>query len=406
MTQPPPTRNITFSLTGNAPKSRRLRLTSAAAVALLGMVASGCAAGVDANTPSSQPSQTTATAAATATNLHLGATSQPVSIAALPSGSATYIADLQSNHLIVVDTKAFKEVAKVAIDHPISVAISPDSKWVAVVGEGPKSTTVLKVLDTATNKVEKTLSVPSISSGVTFSADSKKIYATGWGPKPILATVVIADNKLSTVLLPTTHGLPGTITVSPDGNYAFVLNNGADDIADISDNGATLINLSNNQATSFQFDTQQGSFGTSAAFSADSKTVYIGQSGNPFPSSGSTGANRVITYDPVNQKQTAAPVTLNQSEQSTFTPVSVSPSGNEVYLGLASSDATSALWMALTPVTNTVRTLADTKLQVLPSTMTQLDAATWQTHNGAPAQYFLQSGDAQASGAWLTRVTP
>jgi YVTN family beta-propeller protein len=131
-------------------------------------------------------------------------------------------------------------------DLPLSSALSPDQRWLAVSndGEGVQS---LQLVDTATGTVRQTLSYPApkgLFVGLAFAPDGRALYASGGGAN-LIHRYTLGEGALTEqppIPLPTTNPagrpinpFPAGIAVSPDGARLLV--------ADEQSDALTAINL-------------------------------------------------------------------------------------------------------------------------------------------------------------------
>jgi YVTN family beta-propeller protein len=133
----------------------------------------------------------------------------------LPVGSGLYVIDT------VAESATLVPLAVAAVD----VALSPDGKWAHLPSALTLQTGQVTVMDTETNTVATTISVPfpphfSDSFAVlALSPDGRFLYL----PERSSGSIVVIDTSTNAVIGTITDDLrPQDITVSPDGQFAYV----------------------------------------------------------------------------------------------------------------------------------------------------------------------------------------
>jgi len=166
------------------------------------------------------------------------------------------------NTVSVVDT-ATKQITTVTVGRngagPAGVAVSPDGTrvWVANSSAG-----AIAIIDTTTNKVVKTIPVPSGAVYVAISPDGHQAYVTN-GDTTSTVTVINTANYTTAGSI-TVGQKPGAIAFSPDGSVAYVTNQ--------LDNTVSVINT----ATKTSIKTiAVGKNPLGIAASADGKYLYV-----------------------------------------------------------------------------------------------------------------------------------
>jgi YVTN family beta-propeller protein len=110
---------------------------------------------------------------------------------------------------------------------PTGSALSPDGRWLAVACSGGKDYTLedhdmqsVRIIDTQTNTVAKTLVEQETFLGVAFSSDSKRLYVSGGIDDTVHVYDVEYDFlKLHTLKLP---GVPFGLALTSDNRYLLV----------------------------------------------------------------------------------------------------------------------------------------------------------------------------------------
>lgn len=143
-------------------------------------------------------------------------TSRPSGIAITPDNRRAYIANLNSNNVIVVDIQAARAGEIIQVGRkPLGVAINPNGRFVYVANVNDNN---LFVIDTHTNKVIKQVSVGQAPYGVTVTADGAKIYVSNLNSH----TISIIDANTLGVIGEIQVEAPSAMVISPDGRYAYV----------------------------------------------------------------------------------------------------------------------------------------------------------------------------------------
>jgi YVTN family beta-propeller protein len=186
--------------------------------------------------------------------------------AGTPAAGKLYVTNFGNsgigNTVSVVDT-ATKQVTTVIVGRPgsgpMGVAVSPDGTrlWVA-----NASANTIAIVDTTTNKVIKTIPLPSGAVYVAVSPDGQQAYVTN---ADTTSTVTVINTANYTTAGTITVGQkPGAIAFSPDGSVAYVTNQ--------VDNTVSVINT----ATKTVIKTVAvGKNPLGVAASADGKHLYV-----------------------------------------------------------------------------------------------------------------------------------
>jgi len=185
--------------------------------------------------------------------------------AGTPAAGKLYVTNLGNsgigNTVSVVDTTT-KQVTTVIVGRdgagPAGLAVSPDGTrlWVA-----NSSADTIAIVDTTTNKVIKTIPLPSGAVYIALSPDGHQAYVTNADTTTV---TVINTANYTTAGIVTVGQKPGAIAFSPDGSVAYVTNQ--------SDNTVSVINT----ATKTAFKTiTVGKTPLGIAASPDGKYLYV-----------------------------------------------------------------------------------------------------------------------------------
>ncbi len=80
-------------------------------------------------------------------------------------------------------------------DLPLNIAVSPDSKYVAVTNNGQSIQSII-LIDTKTQAMTDSVTIPASWLGLAFSPDGKKLYASG-GNENVIRCYGVANGKLT-----------------------------------------------------------------------------------------------------------------------------------------------------------------------------------------------------------------
>jgi YVTN family beta-propeller protein len=149
----------------------------------------------------------------------------------ISSHDRVYAADQTSNTVSVIDPASNKLLGVIRLGDPVPGALSPlykgqllvhglgyspDSKTLAVVSVGSNSVTLI---DTATNKVRKTIYVGRSPHEAFFTPDGRELWVTVRGENyvSVIDTILLKEARR----IEMANG-PGMTMFGPDGRYAFV----------------------------------------------------------------------------------------------------------------------------------------------------------------------------------------
>ncbi|MFI1166079.1 beta-propeller fold lactonase family protein [Streptomyces sp. NPDC020801] len=161
---------------------------------------------------------------------------------------------------------------------PLNAVLSPDASMLLVVNAG-QGTQSLQVVDPGNSQVVQTISYPSpqaVFTGLAFSPDGKRAYASGGG-REIIHTYDVSDGRLtetSPIKLPTRNPdgkpvnmYPSGIAVTPDGERLVV----ADRLAD----AVTVVDLGDSSMATVAV----GHAPYGVALADDGKTAFVTNQG-------------------------------------------------------------------------------------------------------------------------------
>src|SRR6202451_4904523 len=156
------------------------------------------------------------------------------------SRDRVYAADQTSNTVSVIDPSTNKMLGVIRLGDPVPGALSPlyrgqllvhglgfspDSKTLAVVSVASNSVTMI---DTATNKIKRTIYVGRSPHEAFFTPDGREIWVTVRGEDYV--SVIDAAQMKETRRIEMANG-PGMTMFGPDGRYGFVCSSFTPEIA-------------------------------------------------------------------------------------------------------------------------------------------------------------------------------
>ncbi len=208
-----------------------------------------------------------------------------------------YITNHVSSTVSVIDTATNMVTATITIPvdsgtptpfaGPGGVAVSPDGSKVYVANI--ESNTV-SVIDTATNTITTTIPVGSFPESVAVSPDGSKVYVTNGTSGTTPGTVSVIDTATNTVIATIPAGVnPFGVAVTPDGSKVYVTNAASE--------GISVIDTATNTVTTILGSSEPTGIlpHTGVAVSPDGSKVYVGNyMTNAYPKPAEPEPNRLM----------------------------------------------------------------------------------------------------------------
>jgi YVTN family beta-propeller protein/probable HAF family extracellular repeat protein len=219
-------------------------------------------------------------------------------VAIAPNGTFGYVANAGTNtsSVPVFSTATNQVVATVpvGIAESGSVSITPDGKFVYVGGGiiGSSETATMAVISTATNSVVSTFPVSGLTGsdfGPFFIRNGAFGYVAQFAPSVTPGLVAVLTVPSNTVTQTVAVGtLPTDIAITPDGAYAYVANEGSNNVSVIDTSSNTVI------AT-----VPVGNQPDSIAITPDGALAYVANLADSTVSVIQTSTNSVVATIPV-----------------------------------------------------------------------------------------------------------
>jgi YVTN family beta-propeller protein len=146
-------------------------------------------------------------------------------IAATPDGTRVYATSPLDNAVYVVNTVSNAVIGNVPVSVPAAIGITPDGTRAYVTSRVYSG--VVSVIDTFSNTVVATISVPDLSYWVAFTPDGNKLFVVANNAP---GSVYVIDtnpnsptyNKILATIPAGTY--PGGVGITPNGKFAYVGN--------------------------------------------------------------------------------------------------------------------------------------------------------------------------------------
>ncbi len=245
-------------------------------------------------------------------------------IAATPDGTRLYVVSPLDNAVYVVNTVSNKVIGSVPVSLPAGIGVTADGTRAYVTSRVYSG--VVSVIDTFSNTVVATISVPDLSFWLAFTPDGNKLFVVANNAPGSVYVIDTNPNSLTynTILATIPAGTyPGGVGITPDGKLAYVGNGETDDLLVIDTstyNIVTTIPIPNNASVPAVSASRVyvpeyfgsavavvkrsnnkviatvpvGPYPTAATFTPDWKDVYVANSGTNTVSVIKAAGNKVV----------------------------------------------------------------------------------------------------------------
>src|SRR5580704_4998269 len=170
-----------------------------------------------------------------------------LALSARPAAAApfAYVTNSSSGNVSVIDTATNMVVTTVTVPFGANgVAVTPDGRHAYVADDNFVGQGTVSVIAAASNTVAATIPVGRFPNGVAVTPDGAHAYVTNLGTSPFfLGTVSVIDTATNTVVDTINVGTrPVGVAITPDGQHAYVAsNNSAGTISVLATASNTLV---------------------------------------------------------------------------------------------------------------------------------------------------------------------
>jgi YVTN family beta-propeller protein len=157
---------------------------------------------------------------------------RPFLAAVTPDGRWLYVPDHDTHAVTVIDTRSMNRVGRIAVaPNPHYVSFSVDGKRAYVANH---ESNVISVIDTSLREVVKKIGVGLYPHSVEPNPRKPMVINVNWGAR----SVCVIDTSTNTVrkTIQQVGDKPLAVHWSADGRYAYVVNNGSNDLSVIDAN--------------------------------------------------------------------------------------------------------------------------------------------------------------------------
>jgi YVTN family beta-propeller protein len=195
---------------------------------------------------------------------------QPFGVAVAPSGNPLYVANRVGGTVSVIDTATQMSTGVVSgLNFPTNLAVTPDGSRVYVTSSGDNT---VAVIDTTTNTIVSSINVGVQPIGIAITPDGQRAYVTNSSSNSVSAIDLTTNTVLTTIQVGCG---PQGIAVTPDGGRVYVLNlcGGSVSVIDTATN--TVEPGPGSLVDTFSPTGHANLPGVSVAFTPDGSRVYI-----------------------------------------------------------------------------------------------------------------------------------
>jgi YVTN family beta-propeller protein len=196
----------------------------------------------------------------------------PLGMAFAPNGKTAYLTECCANYVFVLNTKTKKFTVPIEVlSGPSALAVTPNGKFLYVVEQENNCSAAVTVISTATKQIVTNidLGLPScaLAGAIAISPDGSTVYVSYSNPlheqDPTGIQVIDTASGMivNSIYVP---DAPVSATVSPDGQWLYVAQNGSTSVAVIDTSTQTITN-----------NIQVGLMPLDVAFTPDGAFAYV-----------------------------------------------------------------------------------------------------------------------------------
>ena len=227
-------------------------------------------------------------------------------VAVSPDGTRAYITSQNSSVVSVINTASNTVITSFSVGKfPYGLAVSPDGSKLYVANQADNN---VSVINTTTYKLITTVGVGANPYGVAVSPDGTRVYITNLGGVTV-SVINAANNSLINTI--NVGSAPIGVVVSPDGSVVYVANTLSADVSEI------------NTHTGIVSTIPVGSHPVGVVLSPDGKNLYVTNSGDATVWAINTSNNAVLAKIPVGSGPEG---------------ISITPDGQSIYVVTEISD--------------------------------------------------------------------
>jgi YVTN family beta-propeller protein len=195
---------------------------------------------------------------------------QPFGVAVAPNANPLYVANRVGGTVSVIDTNTQMPIGVVSgLNFPTNLAVTPDGSRVYVTSSGDNT---VAAIDTSTNTIVSSINVGVQPFGIAITPDGQRAYVTNSQSDSVSAIDVTTNTVLTTIQVG--HG-PEGIAVTPDGGRVYVLNLGGGSVSVIDTATNTVEPGPATLVDTFHPAGRPNISGLSVAFTPDGARAYI-----------------------------------------------------------------------------------------------------------------------------------
>jgi YVTN family beta-propeller protein len=144
------------------------------------------------------------------------AAAQPTPVSPASTAGKAYVGVFKDNAVAVIDTATNRVLRTIPVqDGPHGLVMTPDGRKVYVSSDGAST---VSVIDTATDQVVSSIDVGPNPHGLAISPDGRRLLVMAFGANQAIVIDTTSDRILNQIPVPLAHNG----AVSPDGRMAYV----------------------------------------------------------------------------------------------------------------------------------------------------------------------------------------